>query len=145
MPGVTRRANRNGSVTFYVSWRPETNVKTRAYFPAPKGKVRETFERACRFRRSRERAHEFDEEGGRTLLASLRAVAPDYVRDDTRDELVQEMALALLDGRLTPEEVGRTTAAEYLRVVYRKYSNPRLRSLDEMVGDDWRLIDTLEG
>jgi hypothetical protein len=145
VPGVTRVLKR-GLAFYYVCWQPAQGANRLAVFPVPRGKDEAPVrERAVRFRQAREQAPLLDLDGGRSLHARLRSIAPDWIRPETRDELVQEMALAVLDGRLTEEELGPHAYREYLRNVYRQNCNPRVRSIEDFIGDDWRLGDTLEG
>lgn len=145
--GVSR-VEHQGHMDFSVQWRPVPRKLATVRFRVKIGEDEQTtFERAVRFRRARERDQWFHIDDGRALAQMIRQHTPDYLPADVREDVQQEIALAVLDGRVTPEELSdRKTIREYVRRGYQQRFNHRgFISTSAELSEGFRLEDVLEG
>jgi hypothetical protein len=85
---------------------------------------------------------------GAELSRLIRAVLPVDLTSDVRDEATQEIALAVLEGRITPDELSIHGAVrDYLRAAARlsRLGDRRHISLEHPISDGLRLVDVLAG
>ena len=79
-------------------------------------------------------------------LPSVRAALPSNLPKDIKEEVFQEIILAIWQRELTVDDLDTKTVREFIRGVYKSYSNPYSHiSLDHMIGESLRLGDVLEG
>jgi hypothetical protein len=83
---------------------------------------------------------------GAELMQQIRAALPVNLSPDVRDEAAQEIALAVMSGQITPDEVSEPGALRgYLRsgAGLARLTDARHISLDHHITDGLRLIDVL--
>lgn len=113
----------------------------------PRGQVRRRLDMAAgRARNWQGRARNWQTDGGAELTEQIRATLPASLSPDVREEAEQEIALAILDGRITPDQLREPNALrDHLRAAPRltRLDHHKHISLDHELADGLRLIDVL--
>ncbi|MEW9304528.1 hypothetical protein [Labrys neptuniae] len=78
-----------------------------------------------------------------TLYAAVAAIVHRRLPAFVRDDVISSIVLDVLDGKLSREELDSKTARRYVSAYNREFETYAIRSLDEDLGDGFRLLDTL--
>jgi hypothetical protein len=80
------------------------------------------------------------------IIQRVKAIIPAYLPIEVKEDVQQEMILAILGHTLNLNALDASTARLFIRRLNKSYSNPYSHiSLDHLVGEGCRLEDVLEG
>lgn len=97
--------------------------------------------RAAKTRRRFQRTNGHD---AQTLQAKVSAAIPKYVDGSIRDDVVSEIVLAVMEGRIEPEDIGAAVKS-FVQRGLGEWQSQRFRSLDAPISADGSLLGDMLG